>query len=281
MHVFRQFVIATACAMAAVAALSIALHAQTSAPNGTSAPATEPPATETVNFDLSSRSVTVAPGFTGINLITFGVVGNSRQQSAEQGYYDIVVVIEGARQEMTLQKLGRAGLFWRPARSVVVEAPSYYGIASTKPLDEIAGSDVLASHKIGFDHVEITLTDVPPSDHRDVRDAVVRLMRRDGLYRASEYEVSFFSASLFRARVVLPSNVQTGKIDFRTYLLSNGQVLSSNRQQLDMVATPGLETVLQSIVKEYPLRQGAIALIIVAVALALAQRRLWRQKPAV
>src|SRR5262245_53231252 len=67
---------------------------QPSPPARPAAPPAQPPR-ETVQADVSTRSVAVTSSFTGTEIIVFGAVDNSRQQTAESGFYDIVIIIEG------------------------------------------------------------------------------------------------------------------------------------------------------------------------------------------
>src|SRR5215470_13090895 len=55
----------------------------------------QPGATEQVEADISARNIPVTASFDGVEIVVFGAVDNSRQPSAESGYYDVIVVIEG------------------------------------------------------------------------------------------------------------------------------------------------------------------------------------------
>src|SRR5258708_36540367 len=55
----------------------------------------QPGAKESVEADVSARNVAVRANFTGIEIVAFGAINNSQQPSAESGYYDVIVVVEG------------------------------------------------------------------------------------------------------------------------------------------------------------------------------------------
>ena len=74
----------------ALAAVSIMAGLAT----GTAAAAPGQPK-EAVEADVSTRSVAITSSFTGTEILIFGTVENSKQPTAEAGYYDIAVVIEG------------------------------------------------------------------------------------------------------------------------------------------------------------------------------------------
>ena len=50
---------------------------------------------ERVEADISTRHVAVGANYSGSQVVIFGTVENSKQPTAEAGYYDIAVVIEG------------------------------------------------------------------------------------------------------------------------------------------------------------------------------------------
>ncbi|MET0193454.1 MAG: TIGR02186 family protein, partial [Hyphomicrobiaceae bacterium] len=55
----------------------------------------QPGARESVQADVSARTVSVTSSFNGTEIVIFGAVDNSQQPSAESGYYDVVIVVEG------------------------------------------------------------------------------------------------------------------------------------------------------------------------------------------
>ena len=66
----------------------------------------QPGARESVQADVSARTVSVTSSFNGTEIVIFGAVDNSQQPSAESGYYDVVIVVEGV-----------PGRWWRGART--------------------------------------------------------------------------------------------------------------------------------------------------------------------
>src|SRR5262249_13636783 len=55
----------------------------------------QPGAKESVQADVSARNVPVTSSFHGTEIVIFGAVDNSQQPSAESGYYDVLIVVEG------------------------------------------------------------------------------------------------------------------------------------------------------------------------------------------
>ncbi|MEQ1611825.1 MAG: TIGR02186 family protein, partial [Hyphomicrobiaceae bacterium] len=85
---------------------------------------------ETVQADVSTRSVAITSSFTGTEIVIFGAVDNSRQTSAESGLYDVVIVLEGTPTRLVSRRKSNVGGIWINTQSVTFEAvPSYYAIA--------------------------------------------------------------------------------------------------------------------------------------------------------
>ena len=120
------------------------------------AAATAGPAKESVEADASTRQVAITSSYTGTEILVFGTVENSVQPSAEAGTYDVVVVVEGAAAPVVVRRKSEVGGLWFNTNFVrFASLPSYYAIASTRPIDELADHAVLDANQIGFDHVLI------------------------------------------------------------------------------------------------------------------------------
>ncbi|MFZ4809132.1 MAG: TIGR02186 family protein [Hyphomicrobiaceae bacterium] len=246
---------------------------QPGAPAAAAVPAGELPA-ETVQADVSTRSVAVTSSFTGTEIVVFGAVDNSRQTSAEAGLYDVVIILEGTPGQIVVRRKANIAGIWMNTQSLTfVSVPSYYAIASTRPLDEIAPTNVLNENDIGFNHVRMTPvegweTGLTTADLQEFKNAVIRLKARDGLYIRSDYDVVFIGRSLFRASIELPANVPVGALNAKVYLLRDGQLLSTYTSRV-MLAREGLERVLHDFAFKQPMFYG-IFTVTVAVFAGLA-----------
>lgn len=219
---------------------------------------------ESVQADVSTRSVAVTSSFTGTEIVVFGAVDNSHQRSAEAGLYDIVIVLEGTPTRLTARRKAQVAGVWMNTQSITFESvPSYYAIVSTRPLDEIADSLVLREQDIGFQYVRMTPIrgwqgGITTADLADFKESVVRLKQRDGLYVEEEYGVSFLGRSLFRATIALPANVPVGPLETRVHLFREGRLLSTYRARVTL-RREGVERLLHSFAIGYPLIYGLFA----------------------
>jgi uncharacterized protein (TIGR02186 family) len=233
---------------------------------------------ERIEVDVSSRQVAVTSSFSGTEIVVFGTVENSRQQSAESGYYDVIVVVEGAMAPIVARKKSNVGGLWVNTSSIrFASLPIYYAIASTRPIDEIADTKVLDANGIGFSHVPMKTatkelaSGLSADEIKEFRNAIVRLKGKEGLYVANDYAVAFIGRSLFRATVELPANVPVGPVKTRVYLVRAGEVLSESSATVTL-SREGFELLMYNFAHKQPLLYGlfCVALAVVAGLLASA-----------
>ena len=242
-------------------------------PQPKSTEAGTPQPRETVQADVSTRRVAVTSSFSGTEIVVFGAVDNSRQTSAEAGLYDIVVVVVGTPTRLVARKKNRVLGIWLNSDKLEFQSvPSYYVIASTRPLDDIASEEVLKSSGIGLGYVPMTLAKGEAetrsaAEIKEFRDAIVRLKRKEKLFGQEEYNVAFIGRSLFRASVDVPANVTLGSFETRVFLFRNRELLHQYNTRLDL-EREGLEDALHAFAFGYPLLYG-IATVLLALAAGL------------
>jgi uncharacterized protein (TIGR02186 family) len=235
----------------------------------------EPEIRETVQADVSTRSVAVTSSFTGIEIVVFGAVDNSRQASAESGLYDVVIVLEGTPTRLVARRKSNVAGIWINLQSITFESvPSYYAIVSTRPLDEVADPLQLRENDIGLEQVRMTPikgweTGITTADLQDFKSSVIRLKQKDGLYLQEEYGVVFIGRSLFRASIDLPGNVPVGPLDARVYLFREGKLLSTYTARVRL-EREGLERFLHTFAFSRPLLYGLFTVMISVTAGLLA-----------
>jgi uncharacterized protein (TIGR02186 family) len=227
---------------------------------------------EKIEADVSTRSVEVTTGFTGHEILVFGAIDNSQAPEEQTGFYDVVVVVEGTPFPVVVRRKSDVAGVWINTSSVTfASVPSYYAIASTRPIEEIAGPEVLERHAIGFAHIKMT----PAPGYRwsfkdyelaSFKAAVIRLKQQDGLYVVENKDgVTFTGRSLFRSTIGLPANVPVGPLVARTYLFRNGEVLSAHIARVTL-ERKGIERVLHDFAFRFPFTYGMIAVILAVLA---------------
>lgn len=229
---------------------------------------------ERLEIDVSTSTVAVTAAFSGTEIIVFGTVTNSRQLSAEAGYYDIVVLVEGHGATSIVRHKSRVGGLWINTRSVRFDnLPLYSAIATSRPLEEIAEPNVLVANVIGFGRARMF-----PGKHSSkvsikeldaYKAAAIRLKEKDGLYVRSDYGVAFIGPALFRATIKLPANIPVGPLDARVYLFHDGQLLAAQKASLSL-EREGVDRLVYDFAFDHPVLYGCLTVVMATLAGLLA-----------
>lgn len=226
---------------------------------------------ETIEADVSTRSISIESDFTGTRVVVFGTVENSRQTSPDENLYDLAVVIVGPRESIVARRKSNvAGLWVNTSSYRFREVPSYYAVLSTRPVKEIASLPVLYQHGIGLENMRIFPDEeIGAEDAEQFKSAVLRVKQSSGLYRQEPKGAGFIGKSLFRASVDLPANISVGEFTAWIYLFEKGDLLTTYKTRLDL-QRGGFERLIYNFADQYPLLYGlaAVALALVAGFLA-------------
>lgn len=175
--------------------------------------------------DLSKYVISIDSGFTGTDVLLYGAV-------EEEG--DLVVVVRGPAERVSVRRKDRVAGIWMNLDDVLFEdAPSFYLVASSRPLDEIAQKNFRELHQIGLDALQLTTAAARPDEEiAPFREALIRNRKRDGLYIDSIGEMKFLSNRLFSISVRFPANVPEGSYRAEVFLIRDGKMISAETTPL-------------------------------------------------
>lgn len=175
--------------------------------------------------DLSNHLIAITTGFTGTEVLLFG---------AKEGPGEVVVVVRGPTSTVAVRKKARvAGIWMNTDRVTFSNVPSFYAVATSAPLADIAPPAVLARHQIGFDQLKLQAPpSVGPERLREFRAALIRRQQSAGVFKSEVDEVSFLGDTLFRASVFFPATVPVGVYLVEVFLLENGNVTGAQTTPL-------------------------------------------------
>jgi uncharacterized protein (TIGR02186 family) len=212
---------------------------------------------------LSQDSVQITSNYTGTDLTVFGAIEG--RPELETGRETIIVVVRGPDATVTVRRKDRfAGVWINNARARLVGLPSYYFLASTRPLDEIAPADTLRRYELGLDTLRPQTALSDGSIMPYVR-ALVRAEVKNGLYAQDTQGVEMLSPTLFRVRVAVPASVPRGFYVVQAFLFRDGTVISAQSTPL-FVDQTGFERRLFAFAHERPLLYG-LSTVLMAVLL--------------
>jgi len=209
--------------------------------------------------DLSKHLVAITTGFAGTDVLLFGAVD-------EPG--DVVVIVWGPPEEVVMHRKSRvAGIWINTAQMTFDRVPSFYSVASSRTLEEVAGEHVLDRLEIGVERLNLPLpaAKASPNIARNWQDALIRNKQTLGHYGSDIGQVLFLGESLFRTLVEFPANVPTGTYQIEVYLLRDGRVISAQTTPL-IVGKIGLEAEVYDFAHNYAAIYGLIAILVALVA---------------
>ena len=178
--------------------------------------------------EVSQHDVQVRQGFTGTELLLFGAILTPEGTRAGPDY-DIVVVLKGPTQSIVLREKQRLAGIWVNADSAEFRsAPTFFALASSRPVKRIVDDKTAAIYELGLDWLQLSpIGAFDPKEQRRFSSGLVDLMQRGGLYKEDTKAVQVSEQVLYQARISLPSNVQTGTYTAETFAITKGQVVAS------------------------------------------------------
>lgn len=228
--------------------------------------------------DVSQREIEIAYSFTGAELLLFGAIlypGGRVPQSGRPA--DIVVVVKGPTQPILLREKQRvAGIWVNAASNRYRSAPSFYAIASSRPIEDIIDERGRAIFELGLDSLQLSpASGVPSADEARFSAGLVDLMRRSGLYFEDPKAVEVTDDVLYRARLTIPARVPVGKFTAETFLVQDGRVLSAAVREID-IRKSGFERFVAAAAENASLAYGLVA-VLLSLSLGWGAGAIWRR----
>ena len=210
--------------------------------------------------EVSQHKIELQQGFTGTTLLLFGAVlaPEGRRQADP---YDIIVVLRGPSQQIRLREKQQVGGIWMNVDALDFRsAPSFFAVASNRPIDRIVDDRTAAIFEFGTDFIQLSPSGtIDPQEQARFRDGLVDLKRRQGLYKQDFDGVELREGVLYQARIALPSSVQVGTYTAETFAVSNGRVVASAIAEVE-VEKVGFERLVEFAALDWSLLYGLIAI---------------------
>ena len=177
--------------------------------------------------DVSQRRIDIIYSFTGAELLLFGAIVYPGGRVPERPA-DVVVVIKGPTESILLREKQKIAGMWMNAESARFRSvPSYYAVASSRPLDRIVDPRTAAIYEFGLDSIQLSpASSALPEAQKRFEQGLVDLKRRNGLYVEAPGGVEISEGVLYRARISLPARVPVGNYTAETFLVQDGRVVA-------------------------------------------------------
>jgi uncharacterized protein (TIGR02186 family) len=224
--------------------------------------------------DVSQRNIEIAYSFTGAELLLFGAIlypGGRRPRDDERT--DIVVVVKGPTQSILIREKEKvAGIWVNAERLRYRSAPSFYAIASSRPVTRLVDGRTRAIYEFGLDSLQLSPASSAPSPVQDrFQRGLVELKRSAGLYVEAPGAVEITGGVLYRARLTIPARVPVGRYTAETFLIRDGRVLAAAVRPID-IRKSGFE---RFVARSADRRSIAYGLVAVALSVLLGWAAGW------
>jgi uncharacterized protein (TIGR02186 family) len=224
--------------------------------------------------EVSQHEVQLRQGFTGTELLLFGAILNRDGTRAARDY-DIVVILKGPTQSIVVREKSKVAGMWLNADSTEFRsAPSFYAIASSRPISEIVDDKTAAIYELGLKWLQLSpIGAIDPAEQVRFSKGLVDLNQRGGLYREAPVGVTVKEQVLYQARIFLPSSVPIGVYTAETLAVSDGRVVASASSKVE-VRKLGFERVVADFAENQSFLYGVLA-VIVSIAMGWIAGRLF------
>jgi uncharacterized protein (TIGR02186 family) len=227
--------------------------------------------------DISARRVEIRYTFTGAQLLLFGAIvypgGRPPTRPA-----DIAVVLRGPVEPILVREKQKiAGIWMNSDSNRFRSAPSFYAVASSRPIAQLVDDRTAAIYELGLDNLQLSPGGgALPEKERRFEAGLLDLRRRQGLYSQNPRGVEIADRVLYRATITIPSQVPVGTYTAETFLIDRGKVLAAATRDIE-IDKSGFELFVAMAARRNAFLYG-LAAVILSLGLGWAAAWLFRRR---
>ena len=177
--------------------------------------------------DVSHREIEIRYSFTGAELLLFGAIIYPDGRPPRERT-DIAVVVKGPVQPLVVREKQKVAGIWMNVESARFRsAPSFYAVASSRPLSDLIDERTAAIYELGVQNLSLSPGGgKSPEVQRRFEAGLIDLMQRRQLYIEDPKGVTITDHVLYRGRVRIPAQVPVGDYTAETFLIKDGRVIA-------------------------------------------------------
>jgi uncharacterized protein (TIGR02186 family) len=185
--------------------------------------------------DISARQVEIRYSFNGAQLLLFGAVVYPGGRPPDR-QVDIAVVLSGPVQPILVREKEKIAGIWMNADSNRFRsAPSFYAVASSRPINELMDERTAAIYELGLHNLQLSPGGgALPDKERRFEEGLLDLRRRQGLYSENPRGVEINGGVLYRAVITIPSQVPVGTYTAETFLIDRHKVIAAATRDIQI-----------------------------------------------
>lgn len=223
-----------------------------------------PAKAEEIVLGLSRDEVAITATFEGSEILIFGAIKRDAPVSRD-GDLGVIVTIAGPDRPVTVRKKDRRLGIWVNAEAVDVDvAPTFYAVATNRPLDEILTFTEDLNTRISTERA-IRSVGATIENAESFTQALIRIREGQGLYQTLSTGVLVEEEALFRTLIPLPANLTEGDYKAEIYLTRGKQIVDLYSTIIP-VKKVGLERWLYNLAHDNAFLYGLMSLAIAIFA---------------
>ena len=209
---------------------------------------------ENLIAEFLDNKIYIDVGFTGEKLSYFGAVDTPG---------DLVIIVTGPRKKIRVLKKEKKIWFWINSKSrIFSDVPTYYFVASSKPLSQIKNDSFLRINQIGLENLRFEGAEEIEDEVRlEWRNGIIQSMKKTGNYHSSYGKIEIIDNRLFKTEISFSSDISEGTYIVDTLLLNNEVVIGSKRSFIN-VSKSGLGEKVYLYATKNSLIYGVFAVLI-------------------
>ena len=227
--------------------------------------------------DISARQIQIRYSFTGAQLLLFGAVVYPGGRVPDRRV-DIAVVLRGPVEPILVREKQKvAGIWMNADLSRFRSAPSFYAVASSRPIRALIDERTASIYELGLQNLQLSPGGgaLPEKDRR-FEAGLIDLRRREGLYAEHPRGVEITDGVLYRATISIPSQVPVGTYTAETFLIDRGKVIAAATRDIE-IDKSGFERFVALAARRHNFLYGLAAMLI-SLALGWAAAAVFRRR---
>ncbi|MBA3835414.1 MAG: TIGR02186 family protein [Pseudomonadota bacterium] len=227
--------------------------------------------------DVSARNIEIRYSFAGAQLLLFGAIIYPDGRIPTEAP-DVIIVVKGPAEPIIVREKQRIAGIWMNAQSSRFRsAPSFYAVASSRPIPELVDERTAAIYELGVNSLQLSPgTSALPENARRFEAGLLDLRQRQGLYSQSPRGVEITGGVLYRATIAIPSQVPVGTYTAETFLVDNGRVLAAATRDIE-IGKSGFERFVALAARRHSVLYGLFA-VLLSLGLGWSAAALFRRR---
>lgn len=211
-------------------------------------------ANEKIVAELFESEINIDVGFSGATISIFGVID-------EEG--DVVISVTGPRKEIIVRKKESVmGVWLNSDKKVFSDVPSFYYLASNKPLEELNAKASFYVNQIGLENLRFEGGEEDEASNRDLwKNGIIETMLKKERYSDKIGKVNISKNKLFKTELYFGSDIIEGEYIVDTLLLKSGNVVGARRSFIN-VSKSGFGAKIYALANYNSLLYGTFAVIL-------------------